>query len=162
MGTVNVTLGDATQLNLILGQQNENEVTEVVFNYAAWKTAYGSGTLSLSVQRPGDQQPYAVAMTTSGNTATWEVSGLDTAYNGTGEIQLTYTVGTLVKKSVVYMFTVYGSIGANGEYPSPGQTWQEEIEDELADVKQDLLQVYVEGTSLIIIGGIPNGEDVSY
>lgn len=138
MGTVNVTLGDATQLNLILGQQNENEVTEVVFDYAAWKTAYGSGTLSLSVQRPGDQQPYAVVMTTSGDTATWEVSSLDTAYNGTGEIQLTYTVGTLVKKSVVYMFTVYGSIGANGEYPSPGQTWQEEIEDELADVKQDL------------------------
>lgn len=138
MGTVNVTLGDATQLNLILGQQNENEVTEVVFNFAAWKTAYGSGTLALSVQRPGDQQPYAVVMTTSGDTATWEVSSLDTAYNGTGEIQLTYTVGTLVKKSVVYMFTVYGSIGANGEYPSPGQTWQEEIEDEIADVKQDL------------------------
>lgn len=141
MGTVNVTLGDAAQLNLILGQQNENEVTEVVFDYSAWKTAYGSGTLSLSVQRPGDQQPYAVVMTTSGDTATWEVSSLDTAYNGTGEIQLTYTVGTLVKKSVVYMFTVYGSIGANGEYPSPGQTWQEEIEDELADVRQDLSQV---------------------
>lgn len=141
MGTVNVTLGDATQLNLILGQQNENEVTEVVFDYAAWKTAYGSGTLSLSVQRPGDQQPYAVVMTTSGDTATWEVSSLDTAYNGTGEIQLTYTVGTLVKKSVVYMFTVYGSIGANGEYPSPGQTWQEEIEDDIADIKADLSDV---------------------
>lgn len=33
---------------------------------------------------------------------------------------------------------------------------------ELTDIKQDLLQVYVEGTSLIINGGIPNGEDVSY
>lgn len=34
--------------------------------------------------------------------------------------------------------------------------------EEVEDVKQDLLQVYVEGTSLIINGGIPNGEDVSY
>ena len=33
---------------------------------------------------------------------------------------------------------------------------------ELTDIKQDLLQVYVSGTSLIINGGIPNGEDVSY
>lgn len=36
------------------------------------------------------------------------------------------------------------------------------IIEEVNDVKQDLLQVYVEGTSLIINGGIPNGEDVSY
>ena len=162
MGTVNVTLGDATQLNLVLGQQNENEVTEVVFDFSAWYTAYGSGTLSLSVQRPGDDQPYAVVMTTSGTDATWEVSDLDTAYNGTGEIQLTYTVGTLVKKSVVYMFTVYGSIGANGEYPSPGQTWQEEIEDDITDLRQDLLQIYVEGTSLIINGGLTDGNEVEY
>ena len=33
---------------------------------------------------------------------------------------------------------------------------------ELTDIKQDLLQVYVEGTTLVINGGIPNGEDVSY
>ena len=33
---------------------------------------------------------------------------------------------------------------------------------ELTGIKEDLLQVYVEGTSLIINGGIPNGEDVSY
>ena len=33
---------------------------------------------------------------------------------------------------------------------------------ELSAIKEDLLQVYVSGTSLIINGGIPNGEDVSY
>ena len=33
---------------------------------------------------------------------------------------------------------------------------------ELTDIKGDLLQIYVEGKSLIINGGIPNGEDVSY
>ena len=38
----------------------------------------------------------------------------------------------------------------------------DELEAELSDVKSDLLQVYVEGTTLVINGGIPNGEDVSY
>lgn len=144
MGTVNVTLGEDARLNLILGQQLENAVTSVVFDFSAWQTAYGSGTLALSVQRPGDEQPYAVTLTTSGTDATWSVTDLDTAYKGVGHIQLTYTVGSAIKKSVVYKFTVYESLGANGEYPSPGQTWQEEIEDELADVKADLSDVNTE------------------
>ena len=138
MGTVNVTLGEDARLNLILGQQLENAVTSVVFDFSAWQTAYGSGTLALSVQRPGDEQPYAVTLTTSGTDATWSVTDLDTAYKGVGHIQLTYTVGSAIKKSVVYKFTVYESLGANGEYPSPGQTWQQEIEADIADVKQDL------------------------
>lgn len=140
MGTVNVTLGDGKKLNLILGQQLENAVTAVVFDFSAWKTEFGSGTLGLSVQRHGDDQPYAVVPTVSGNNATWNISELDTAYKGVGEVQVTYTVGSVVKKSTVYKFTVYRSLGENGEYPSPGQTWQEEIEDELNDVKQDLAQ----------------------
>ena len=138
MGTVNVVLGEDTRLNLILGQQLENAVTEVVFDFSAWQTTYGAGTLALSVQRPGDEMPYAVTLTTSGTNATWSVTNLDTAYKGVGHIQLTYTVGSAIKKSVVYKFTVYESLGANGEYPSPGQTWQEEMEEDIADVKADL------------------------
>ena len=141
MGTVNVTLGDGKKLNLVLGQQLENAVTAVVFDFSAWKTEFGSGTLGLSVQRHGDDQPYAVVPTVSGNNATWNITELDTAYKGVGEVQVTYTVGSVVKKSTVYKFTVYRSLGENGEYPSPGQTWQEEIEDELADVKQDLAHI---------------------
>ena len=33
---------------------------------------------------------------------------------------------------------------------------------ELTSLKEELVQIYVSGTSLIINGGIPNGEDVSY
>lgn len=36
------------------------------------------------------------------------------------------------------------------------------IGTDIDELKADLLQVYVDGTSLIINGGIPNGEDVSY
>lgn len=32
----------------------------------------------------------------------------------------------------------------------------------LGEIKDGLLEVYVDGTSLVINGGIPSGEDVSY
>ena len=111
MGTFNISVSDDHNEKLLLGQQMENEVTEVVFDFSDWATEYGSGTISLSVQRPGDSQPYDVELDVDGTDATWSVSAQDTAHHGTGEIQLTYTVGTLVKKSGVYMFTVYDSIG---------------------------------------------------
>ena len=167
MGTVNVVLGEDTRLNLILGQQLENAVTSVVFDFSAWQTTYGSGTLALSVQRPGDEMPYAVTLSVSGTNATWSITDLDTAYKGTGEIQLTYTVGTAKKKSVIYKFTVYESLGANGEYPSPGQTWQEEIEADIADVKSDLqalgnYSISANGTTLIINTEVVDGNEVMY
>ena len=37
-----------------------------------------------------------------------------------------------------------------------------DLGSELSDIKEDLLQVYVSGTSLIINGGIPDGEGRSY
>lgn len=138
MGTINVTLGDATQLNLPLGRQLENEVTEVVFDFSAWNTTYGAGTLSLSVQRKGDEMPYPVTMTVSGTNATWEVTDTDTARKGTGKAQLTYTVGDAVKKSVIYKFTVYESLGTNGEYPAPGETWVDEMEADITSLQAQI------------------------
>ena len=137
MGTVvNVTLGDDTRLNLILGQQLENAVTAVVFDFSAWKTEFGSGTVGLSVQRHKDKLPYAVVPTVSGTNATWNITETDTGKNGVGEVQVTYTVGSVVKKSVVYKFTVYRSLGEDGEYPVPGQSWMEDIEDRLEALEQ--------------------------
>lgn len=138
MGTINVTLGDATQLNLPLGRQLENDVTEVVFDFSAWNTTYGAGTLSLSVQRKGDEMPYPVTMTVSGTDATWEVTDTDTARKGVGKAQLTYTVGDAVKKSVIYKFTVYESLGTNGEYPAPGETWVDEMEAYISSLQSQI------------------------
>lgn len=173
MSTINIDLGEATQLNVLVGQQDENEVQSVVFDFSDWYTAYGSGTLSLSIQRSKDEWPYAGELTidSANHTGTWEISDTDSAYAGVGQIQLSYTVDTAVKKSVIYRFTVYRSLGANGNVITPVQIQDfidevedalEDIEADIADIKQDLLQVYVDGTSLIINGGIPNGEDVSY
>lgn len=37
-----------------------------------------------------------------------------------------------------------------------------DLGQKLVDIDDSLLQVYVDGTTLVINGGIPNGEDVSY
>ena len=151
MSSVNIDLAADTILNVMVGQQDENEVREVVFDFSDWYTTYGSGTISLAIQRPKDEWPYEGTLTVDNSThkATWEISDTDSAYAGVGQIQLSYTVGTAVKKSVVYRFTVHKSLGALGNVITPIQIQTfidevtealEDMQDELADVKQDLIQ----------------------
>ena len=141
MKTINVDLSTGEALNLLIGRQGENNVTQVIFDFSALKTEFGTGTLSLSVKRPKEYVPYAQTMTVSGTNATWLVNETDTGNFGCGEIQLTYTVSGKVAKTVIYKYTVYRSIGVDGEYPIPGQTWQEEMEDEIEAIKEDLQNI---------------------
>lgn len=158
MSSVNIDLAADTILNVMVGQQDENEVREVVFDFSDWYTTYGSGTISLAIQRPKDEWPYEGTLTVDNSThkATWEISDTDSAYAGVGQIQLSYTVGTAVKKSVVYRFTVHKSLGALGNVITPIQIQTfidevtealEDMQEELNDVKQDLeeLQEEIEG-----------------
>lgn len=156
MSTINIDLAADTILNVMIGQQDENEVREVVFDFSGWYTTYGSGTISLAIQRPKDEWPYEGTLTvdSTNHKATWEISETDTAYAGTGQIQLSYKVGDAKKKSVVYRFTCHKSLGALGNVVTPVQiqTFIDEVEealqtmdgklddmeDEITDVKADL------------------------
>ena len=156
MSTINIDLAADTILNVMIGQQDENEVREVVFDFSGWYTTYGSGTISLAIQRPKDEWPYEGTLTvdSTNHKATWEISETDTAYAGTGQIQLSYKVGDAKKKSVVYRFTCHKSLGALGSVVTPVQiqTFIDEVEealqvmdgklddmeDEITDVKSDL------------------------
>ena len=159
MSTINIDLAADTILNVMIGQQDENEVREVVFDFSGWYTTYGSGTISLAIQRPKDEWPYEGTLTvdSTNHKATWEISDTDTAYAGTGQIQLSYKVGDAKKKSVVYRFTCHKSLGALGSVVTPVQiqTFIDEVEealqtmdgklddmeDEITDVKSDLRQI---------------------
>lgn len=148
MKTINVDLSTGEALNLLIGRQGENNVTQVIFDFSALKTEFGTGTLSLSVKRPKEYVPYAQTMTVSGTNATWLVNETDTGNFGCGEIQLTYTVSGKVAKTVIYKYTVYRSIGVDGEYPIPGQTWQEEIEEDISEIKADLQSIISGGSGM--------------
>lgn len=145
MSSVNIDLAADTILNVMVGQQDENEVREVVFDFSDWYTTYGSGTISLAIQRPKDEWPYEGTLTVDNSThkATWEISDTDSAYAGVGQIQLSYTVGTAVKKSVVYRFTVHKSLGAMGNVITPIQiqTFIDEVTEALEDMQEELNDV---------------------
>ena len=162
MSKINIDLAADTILNVMIGQQDENEVREVVFDFSGWYTTYGSGTISLAIQRPKDEWPYEGTLTvdSTNHKATWDISETDTAYAGTGQIQLSYKVGDAKKKSVVYRFTCHKSLGALGSVVTPVQiqTFIDEVEealqtmdgklddmeDEIADVKADLAELQSE------------------
>ena len=148
MKTINVDLSSGEALNLLVGRQGESSVTQVVFDFSTLQTEFGTGTVSLSVKRPKEFTPYAQTITTDGTDATWLVNETDTGVAGCGEIQLTYTVNSQIAKTVVYKYTVYPSIGVDGEYPIPGQTWQQEIEEDISEIREDLsdLQAEIEGS----------------
>ena len=159
MSTINIDLAADTILNVMIGQQDENEVREVIFDFSGWYTTYGSGTISLAIQRPKDEWPYEGTLTvdSTNHKATWEISETDTAYAGTGQIQLSYKVGDAKKKSVVYRFTCHKSLGALGSVVTPVQiqTFIDEVEealqtmdgrlddmdDQIDDVKADFQQL---------------------
>jgi len=162
MATKNITLGTDGLMNIVFGQQDENDVTAIVFDFEDWKDEFGSGDLSLSVQRPKDQWPYDVELTVSGTTATWNVSETDTAYAGLGHFQVSYVVSGVVKKSIVYKFTVYESLGAVGEVLTPQQvrTFVDEVEDKVEELEGMIDDALPTDTALTTAGKAADAKKV--
>ena len=100
-----------------LGRQGENDITEIVFDYSGLVEEYGEGTLSCIVQRKKTDDPYPTILTAENHMATWMVSSVDTAYAGTGKIQLSYMVDEQIKKSIIYKIKVEPSILPTSEDP---------------------------------------------
>lgn len=100
-----------------LGRQGENDITEIVFDYSGLVEEYGEGTLSCIVQRKKTDDPYPTILTVEDHMATWSVSSTDTAYAGTGKIQLSYMVDEQIKKSIIYKTKVEPSILPTSEEP---------------------------------------------
>ena len=112
-----------------IGRQRENEVTQVRFDVSEWVRTYGLGTLALSVQRRRDRVPYPVPIAIVDGAATWTISNTDTAQDGNIKAQLTYMVGTKIKKSKVYMLTVKASLPEDGRAPDGYMTWLETLQE---------------------------------
>lgn len=101
-----------------LGRQGENKITRIVFDFSGFVQEYGEGNLSCVVQRRKGDVPYLATMTTDGHMATWLVTNTDTAYAGTGKVQLSFIAGDQIKKSVIYKTKVEQSIVMDGDDPS--------------------------------------------
>lgn len=111
--------------HLVLGRQGESGATSFEFDISEWVAQYGEGTLTLTAKRSQDTEPYPVPI--DGNV--WTVSDADTAFEGYGEAQLTYTVGDVVVKTVIYGTITAPSIIATTPDPyEPYTTWLDSMQ----------------------------------
>ena len=115
---------------LLLGYQGESERTCVQFNLEAIAEEYPGGVVTLLVKRPGDTNPYPVLLVQDGDIYSWYVGVADTSYDGDGECQLTYQVGTVIVKTHKWPTHILESMtGATVDPPDP---WESFVEDVLA------------------------------
>lgn len=114
-----------------LGFQGEHDVTTVQFDVSGWADLYGEGTFSLMNQRPTETTGYPCTITEEDEVVSWVVDNNDVFIEGEGRVQLTYTVGQNIAKSIVFLTRVLKSIGV-GEVPDPAPDWMEEMRQEIA------------------------------
>ena len=126
---------------VVLGNVRENDATLLNFNYAEWIEQYGEGTLSLIVKRNGDTLAYPVVLATQDGVATWTVSNVDTAIEGTGEGQFLYHVDEVLKKSLVFEFLVLRSLDNGAEPPEPYESFLEQMTELAGIVVEDTAEV---------------------
>lgn len=132
-----------------IGRQRENEVTQVRFDVSEWVRTYGLGTLALSVQRRRDMRPYPVPIAIVDGAATWTISNTDTAQEGHIKAQLTYMVGTKIKKSNVYTLSIKGSLPVDSDAPEAYDTWLEILQTMTAETAANAESARQSATSAV-------------
>ena len=125
-----------------LGRRGENLVTQIRFPVAGWAEKYGDGTFGLLAQRQSDANPYPVAITTDSEYVYWNVSSADTGVAGIGKVELRYTVGEALAKSMVYITRTAPALEDAGEAPEPYESWVNEVMDAAENVEE--IEAHVE------------------
>ena len=127
MRTVSITLNDMAIANIQLGFVGENNTTQVIFNCKEIFENNPNAVQSLTVTPP-EGEAYPVVTTRVGDTVVWTVSSSDTAYDGEGNVQLTFTDGSEVIKTYNAKTTILESATPGGTAPDPVQNWIDEAE----------------------------------
>lgn len=127
MSKISVDVSSARIPVLQVGYQGENEVTDVLFNISSWITEFGEGVAKLRVKRPGnsEDESYVLSLIITDGKAVWTVSETDTTNKGNGKVQLSYMVGNIVKKAVIYPYKVGKSIVGADNPVDPFDSWIE-------------------------------------
>lgn len=118
MRTISCKLEDLKTMTLHIGYEGENDYTSVRIDAGSVFAQYPEAVPSLKVQPPKGNM-YPVIVTRDGDIVIWNVSDSDTASNGNGEIQLTFTENTVVVKSCTGKTLVHRSLKATGPAPDP-------------------------------------------
>lgn len=119
---------------IVIGHRGENGATIIQFDFSAWRSEFGDGSLGLAARLPRQVEPYVVALETDGTISSWTVSSYDTQINGQGAAQVVYIVDGVVKKSQLYRTYILDSIeGSVPTPPDPYETYIEQMMEIAAD-----------------------------
>lgn len=101
----------------------------VTFDFSAWAEALGEGTFSVSLLRPGEALPYAVAgLAIDGTQATWTFDATDTALAGYGRAFLSYVTADAMDMTVDFDVYIAANSSPNGDTPpEPLETWYQQM-----------------------------------
>lgn len=124
---------------LALGRRGENLARQVVFDISDLESLYGSGSVEVIYKRPGDSQPYPLAVQMDGTLVTWDVTATDTEMSdGYGKCELRYYVGETLAKSKIWRTWVDSALDTPSDTapPAPEQGWVEQVVAAGVDAKQ--------------------------
>lgn len=148
MGTIKINATTNYREPVIIGRARENKVTRIDFDLSGWITAFGAGTVALSVQRQIDAEPYPVAIAIGqGGIASWEITETETVKTGHIKAQLTYYVGTKRKKSNIYVLSVRESLAETGQAPEPYESWLEVLQELTAETADNAVSAQGSATA---------------
>lgn len=127
MRTVSIKLKDMAIANIQLGFVGENNATQVIFES---KEIFDENpyAVQLLVVTPPEGTSYEVTTARIGDNVIWNVSELDTAFEGDGSIQLVFTDGSQVIKTYNADTTVLESQVPSGTAPATALNWIQDAE----------------------------------
>lgn len=127
MRTVSIKLKDMAIANIQLGFVGENNATQVIFES---KEIFDENpyAVQLLVVTPPEGTSYEVTTARIGDNVIWNVSELDTAFEGAGSIQLVFTDGSQVIKTYNADTTVLESQVPSGTAPATALNWIQDAE----------------------------------
>ena len=133
MRVINVSLNELETKVLMIGFEGENQITQVRIDAAEILTDHPNATPTL-IAKPLFGFAYPVIVTKEGTDVVWEIDNSVLSFHGDGEIQLTFTEGTVIAKSYVGRIRIKRSLAVNGEEPDPIETWEQAATAKLAEV----------------------------
>lgn len=124
-----IPVQDVSGKTVYMGVFTTFNASSVTFDFSAWVDALGEGTFSVSLVRPGETVPYAVAgLSIDGTRATWTFNANDTALAGYGRAFLSYITSDAMVMTVDFDVYIAKNSTPDGDTP-PGslETWYQQM-----------------------------------
>ena len=130
------SVADETRKPIFEGVQGENEARSIEFDITPWVEELGNGACTATAKRPTDTTPYPVTVTRSGNVVTWKPDSTDTAIEGLGAFQLSFSIDDVVAKTRIWNTKIAPSLIGSGDPPDPIPDYIDEMREIAADAIQ--------------------------